>query len=378
MDYKATQIHSPMAKQFLEKTALDSLIQVLLKQDYIVMGPQLQHNAIVYDVLTRSDQLPRGIRDKQNPGSYELEQSDENSLFNWANGPQAVKPLTFAPQEPLWSSRKDAAGELQFLEHRPEDKSIAILGVRACDLAALAIQDKHFLDPNAPDPYYQQRRKNLFLIAVNCSSPAQTCFCAATGDGPFANTGYDIVLTELENGFIISSGSDKGKDVVSRLSTSSITDSQQDLAKQQYQSAVAAQTRKLPDVDLPLTLLSQLEHPHWDDIGKRCLACGNCTSVCPTCFCHSEHDEQQLDGSSSAHQRQWDSCFNREHSYIHGIVIRPEAKTRYRQWLTHKFANWVKQYGQSGCVGCGRCITWCPVGIDVTQELAVLCGDSHG
>ena len=115
-------------------------------------------------------------------------------------------------------------------------------------------------------------------------------------------------------------------------------------------------------------LYNNLENPHWDEVATRCLNCANCTMVCPTCFCTTVQDVTDLTGKHAERWRKWDSCFSTEFSYIHGGSIRTSAKSRYRQWLVHKLASWHDQFGTSGCVGCGRCITWCPVGIDITEE----------
>ncbi len=134
--------------------------------------------------------------------------------------------------------------------------------------------------------------------------------------------------------------------------------------------------RALDTRDLPELLFGNLDHPRWEAVAQRCLACGNCTSVCPTCFCTSAHEESDLAGSASPHVRTWDSCFSEEHAAIHGANFRPTIVDRYRQWLTHKVGSWVAQFGTSGCVGCGRCIAWCPVGIDLTEELAAIRADA--
>ena len=117
-------------------------------------------------------------------------------------------------------------------------------------------------------------------------------------------------------------------------------------------------------------LQGNLEHPRWDDVAERCLTCGNCTMVCPTCFCTTVEDHSDLAGRRAERKRRWDSCFTMDFSYIHGGSVRDQARSRYRQWMTHKLASWIDQFGTSGCVGCGRCITWCPVGIDITEEVA--------
>jgi ferredoxin len=256
----------------------------------------------------------------------------------------------------------------------PAAEMLAVIGVRACDLAALRLQDRHFLQGRFADPYYAARRKNIFLVAVHCTHPADTCFCASTGDGPRATQDFDIALSELDDGYLVQTGSDKGSAITVKLPLIPATDAQQRIAGQEVQEAARRQTRGLPSRNLRDVLFANLEHPRWENVAERCLSCGNCTAVCPTCFCHSETDETALDDHQSRHVRQWDSCFTQGHSYIHGMTIRADTRTRYRQWLTHKLGSWHDQYGRSGCVGCGRCIAWCPVGIDITEEAREISG----
>jgi ferredoxin len=142
--------------------------------------------------------------------------------------------------------------------------------------------------------------------------------------------------------------------------------------------AAQRQSRRILSRNLRDPLFANLEHPRWDEVAERCLSCGNCVAVCPTCFCHAEREQPALDGQTSEHVRQWDTCYSVGHSYLHGFLVRPDTRTRYRQWLTHKLGGWHDQYGRSGCVGCGRCITWCPVGIDITEEAAAVCAGDVG
>jgi Fe-S-cluster-containing hydrogenase component 2 len=121
-------------------------------------------------------------------------------------------------------------------------------------------------------------------------------------------------------------------------------------------------------------LLGNLEHERWDQVAGRCLSCANCTMVCPTCFCSSVQEVADLTGDTARREHVWGSCFNDEHPYMNSGAVRKSIKARYRQWLTHKLAGWIDQFGTSGCVGCGRCITWCPVGIDLTEEVAAIRG----
>jgi sulfhydrogenase subunit beta (sulfur reductase) len=362
--------HAPAG--FLPLDQLHALIARLMAMGYQCTGPAVENGAIVMRALGSADGLPRGLQAEQAPGRYRLTQDARDRYFAWANGPQAIKPLAFAPKESLWRVERDAAGALQFNAVIPDVPAQAIIGVRACDLAALALQDAHFLREGGHDAHYARRRERLFLVAVQCAEPASTCFCASTGDGPTPSSGHDLTLAELADGFVIEAGSDKGLAVLDALNLSPATSRQIEAARRQGEAAAAAQTRSLPARNLRDALMSRLEHPRWDDVAARCLACGNCTAVCPTCFCHAEADEPALDGESSEHARQWDSCFGESHGHLHGFSVRPDTRSRYRQWLTHKLATWHDQFGRSGCVGCGRCIAWCPTGIDLTEEIAAL------
>ncbi len=362
----------PDRAEFLPLAQLPSLVGGLMALGYQCLGPAQENGAIVMRELESPGDLPRGLQAEQAPGRYRLTSDPHNRYFGWANGPQALKPLTFAPRESLWRVERDEAGDLRFAAAQPAVARQAVIGVRACDLAALALQDAHFLREERRDPQYAQRRESLFLVAVQCAEPAATCFCASTGDGPTPTAGYDIALAELADGFVAVAGSERGDALLTSLHLAPAASGQIDAARQQGQSAAAAQTRSLPAGNLRDRLMSRLEHPRWDDVASRCLACGNCTAVCPTCFCHAEVDVPALDGGSSEHARNWDSCFGEAHGHLHGFNVRPDIRSRYRQWLTHKLATWHDQFGRSGCTGCGRCIAWCPAGIDLTEEVAAL------
>lgn len=364
--------------RFLPVEGLQTLLASLMQRGYRCLGPAVENGAIVMRELEAPGDLPRGLQAEQAPGRYSLVEDARQRYFAWANGPQAIKPQTFAPKEALWRVARNAEGRLQFDAVTPELPRQAIIGVRACDLAALALQDAHFLREGRRDPHYARRREQLFLVAVQCAEPAATCFCASTGDGPTPTTGYDLALAELADGFVVEAGTENGRALLDALQLMPATPAQIDAARQQGEAAASAQTRSLPGRLSPSgstlrdSLMARLEHPRWDDVASRCLACGNCTAVCPTCFCHAEIDVPALDGHSSQHERNWDSCFGESHGHLHGFNVRPDIRSRYRQWLTHKLATWHDQFGRSGCVGCGRCIAWCPVGIDLTEEVAAL------
>jgi sulfhydrogenase subunit beta (sulfur reductase) len=364
---------------WLPRPELQSLIDRLQASGYRCIGPQVRDGTIVYNALDSASQLPCGVRDSQQPGAYRLEQRADERCFAWANGPQALKPLTFVPRERLWRARRSEGAGVQFESLEPPGEPLAVIGVRACDLAGLAIQDMHFLQGAFSDPYFRARRERLFLVAVDCMHPAETCFCASTGDGPQAQSGFDLALGELDDGFVVRAGTAEGERILSELQSEAATEAQRQAADEAIREGARMQVRGLPSRNLRRLLFSNLEHPRWNEVAGRCLSCGNCTSVCPTCFCHSETEQPSLDGRESEHFRQWDSCFTQGHSYFAGVVVRSDTRLRYRQWMTHKLGSWHDQYGRSGCVGCGRCITWCPVGIDITQEAAAIyAGATHG
>lgn len=361
---------------FIRTKQLQVLINHLLNDGYSCVGPVVKEGTVLYQDITSVEQLPLGYRDIQKPGHYSLIEEQETSYFGFANGPQALKPFLFSPNETLWKSKRNENGEITFFPAEHKIQKRAVIGVRACDIAALKLQDQHFLQQQYTDTAYQARHKNLFTVAVNCNNPADTCFCASTGDGPFLQDYFDIALTELKQGFIIEAQSIAGEKILNQLDTEMLT-REHKLEAEQLKKNAASQQRKLPDLDIRTRLVSELNNEAWHDIATQCLSCGNCTAVCPTCFCHSEHDVAELDGTTTEHIRQWDSCFTEGHSYIHGITIRSETSQRYRQWLTHKFSAWYEQYGRSGCVGCGRCISWCPVGIDVIESIKQVTDRRH-
>ena len=366
---------------FLPHHQLQQLILILTQLGYSCIGPQVRDNAIVYDILKHAEQLPWGMRDHQSPGQYHLEKIPEHQAFAFSNGPQAIKPILFKPQETVWKVARNAKGKLVFQSENPVEKPIAMIGVRSCDLAAMVIQDKVFLEKKHVDERYRDRRNNLLIVAVNCTYSSSNCFCVSAGTGPCVKNSYDLLMTELKNGFVIKSGSEKGQVILTQLDLLACTEEQNQQAQKRVEQAVTMQTKCIPlnnTRELRDVLFANLNHPRWEEVADRCLSCGNCTAVCPTCFCHSETDAPSLDGQSSEHQREWDSCFTAGHSQLNGVgVVRNNTKKRYRQWLTHKVGSWFDQFDTSGCVGCGRCITWCPVGIDITEELAVISGESN-
>lgn len=356
---------------WLPRAAFQRLIDALGSGGRRVLGPVVRDGTIVWDQIRETADLPEGWRDQQAPGSYRLEAAGSARLFDVVNGPASLKAFVFAPREEFLRVTREEPGfrAETLVPHAPQ---LALLGVRACDLAGLQIQDRIFLHDRVADPAYGLRRERLLIVAVSCTRSASTCFCVSMGTGPEAESGFDLSLTELESGFLVRAATPAGEELVGALALGAAPAAA--LAEERVALArcAAGMARALDTSDLPEMLYRSLEHPHWDTIAARCLSCGNCTQVCPTCFCHDERDEPFLDGSGSVRVREWDSCFHREHAQVHGLNFRPKIAHRYRQWLVHKLASWIDQFGTSGCVGCGRCITWCPTGIDLTQEIEAL------
>ena len=359
----------------IEPVALESLFSVLKKKGYRLVGPTIRDHAIVLDELQSPDDLPIGWRDDQQPGQYRLHKNQQPTYFDFVVGPQSFKQFLHEPRLTLFKAiRHGLTYEIQTEAKKPP--AYAFIGIRACELAAIAVQDKVFLESQFKDPHYQARRKNIFTVAVNCVRPGANCFCTSWGTGPEVKTGYDLALTEVldedTHVFLVSSGSKKGAEILNLLPHTEADDQWIQKHRQLMDAAANAITKTLQTDGLKELLYANLESPHWEKVAQRCLSCANCTMVCPTCFCTTVEDVTNLQGTEAERIRRWDSCFTGDFSYIHGGSIRKSTASRYRQWMTHKLATWQDQFGTSGCIGCGRCITWCPVGIDITEEAAIL------
>jgi sulfhydrogenase subunit beta (sulfur reductase) len=372
----------PPGSTVLGLEGLQSLIDALAARGHEVIGPVEREGAIVYDRITSVADFPAGRTDRQEAGSYRLEARDDGALFGYAVGPHSWKRYLHKPRETLFRVRR-VGEELAFDPPREPPRRMAFIGVRACELAAIAVQSRVLEGGNYVNTEYAARRANTFLVAVNCADPAATCFCTSMDTGPRALGGYDVALSELigdgRHEFLAEPGSDAGAALLAYLPTRPATEADWQAAAAVADTAAGRIQRHMPGREIKDALQTNPEHAHWDDVAERCLACANCTLVCPTCFCTTVEDQSDLDGLGARRVRRWDSCFTRDFSYVHGGAVRTQTRSRYRQWMTHKLAHWWDQFGSSGCVGCGRCIAWCPVGIDITAEAAAFVeGQSHG
>lgn len=349
----------------------DNLISKLKEKGYITVGPTIQNGAIIYSEINSSSDLPIGFTDTQKPGFYRLEKTDNNAFFNYVVGPQSWKKFLYPSIQKLFTAYYKN-NKLEIEKPEPPATKYAFIGVRSCEINSIEIQDRVFFGGEYQNSSYKTLRKNSLIVAVNCSKAEENCFCTSMGTGPEVKSSYDILLTEIinekEHYFLIETGSERGEEIVNDLNTREASESELSKKNQVIQKTISQIQKHLDTENLKDILLKNLESPLWDEVAKRCLACGNCTMVCPTCFCMTIEDYTDLMKTKAERIQKWDSCFTLEYSYIHGGSIRVSIGSRYRQWLTHKLASWHEQFGTSGCVGCGRCITWCPVGIDITEE----------
>lgn len=341
---------------------------------YKIVGPTIRDNAIVYDEIQDVKDLPVGLTDEQKPGSYRLKRRGDNALFGYVVGPQSWKKFLFPPLLTIWEAKR-SNGKFELIEPNFEAQKFVFVGVRACEISAILIQDKIFGGGQYKDLNYLKIRENVFLIAVNCNEPGDNCFCLSTGTGPRVLTGYDIVLTEVvsdgEHYLLARAGTEEGKEMLEMLGFAEATKEEIEKADKVSSDAIKKFKKEVDLEGIVELLQSNYESPLWDKVSEKCLTCANCTMVCPTCFCNTIEDVTDLSGQNAKRVRRWDSCFTLEFSYIHGGSLRYSTMSRYRQWMVHKLSTWKNQFGMLGCVGCGRCITWCPVGIDIVENVKI-------
>lgn len=355
----------------IRKAELNTILSNLKESGYITIGPRVKNESLVYESIEQLEDLPRGYTTEQKPGHIRLFQGRHSRYFDVIPGAHSWKQFLFPSRVELFELRKTGKG-WETTTGQAEVPNYAFIGVRACELAAIQIQDGIFMREDFTDPIYQSRRGRVFIMSVNCTHPVDTCFCTSMNTGPQVKQGFDLNITELDDVFVLTIGSELARRLLVGVPYEDASGYILTNVDHKLEHARQQMRRKLDTEDLPQLILDNLDHPYWNEIGKRCLSCTSCTQVCPTCFCWDTVDEMSLDGKTTRRERVWDSCFNPGYSYQAGGNTRPTIYSRYRQWLSHKLGTWKQQFGTFGCVGCGRCITWCPAEIDLTEEIAAL------
>jgi len=362
----------------VERDDFNGFFNALRDMGYEIIGPRVRDSVIVYDRVHSVDDLPIGVTEQQEKGVYRLRKRDDGALFGYTVGPHSWKMYLFPPRIRLFTAERHG-NNLKIVEEQYNAKRLAFVGVRACELHAIHIQDRVFLNGIFKDPVYEEQRKNVFILAVNCTVSSSTCFCTSMDTGPMVGSGYDLVVTEVlkpRHHFLVDVGTSLGHELLSKVKHREANRDEVEHALSMVEKNAKEMSmmgrRSIDTKGIKELLYSSYESKHWDDVGERCLACANCTMVCPTCFCNTIEDVVDLKGEHAERWRVWDSCFSDEFTYMHSNIIRRSRGAKYRHWITHKLASWIDQFGTSGCVGCGRCITWCPVGIDITEEVKAL------
>jgi sulfhydrogenase subunit beta (sulfur reductase) len=359
------------------------VIDELNRAGYEVWLPAIRDGSVVSRRFQPGDDLPVGYVSEQSPGSYGLARTDDRSRFGWAVGPQPWKPLLHPSDVTTMTMTQPSSDAPVSVVVAPRQaKPLALFGLRPCDLAAIDKLDHALIErPPSAEPTYRARRDDAFLIVVNCGVPASTCFCSSVDTGPHVDRrsdGHDLEITELvgqvpgeEPDYVIESISQRGDDligmVIEAVGGAAVTDTHAKRVDSNRRGALEGIERHLPADRVAPALAASLASERWQDVAEQCLACGNCTAVCPTCFCTTVNDIGDLSGTRIERHREWESCFSLEFSRLGSSPIRSSLASRYRQWMTHKLSTWHDQFGESGCVGCGRCTTWCPAGIDFVR-----------
>ena len=385
VDGDASSLHAPATNDrrcIDPRAGLQAMLDVLAADGYRVVGPVVRNGVIAYDDLTTEAEMPVGCSVEQSPGRWRLHHGTDSSRFSWTPGADSWKRFVFpARQEVLRIRRTD--GSWTTTGPTPPDRPLALIGARDCEVRALSILDRVLLEPDHPDNHYADRRAGTFVVAVACGEPSATCWCTSIGGGPDPIEGFDLKITEISAGsgtahrLLVEAATTRGRELLQRVPSVAATDADTAEAEAIMARSAAMMPARLPASELPELLTGTAQHPHWDAVAQRCLSCGNCTSVCPTCFCSTFSDHTPLGTDEAVREQSWASCFQLEHSHLGGRAVRGTTAARYRQWLTHKLQTWPEQFGTLGCVGCGRCTTWCPAGIDIVDEAIALTGGTR-
>lgn len=306
---------------------------------------------------------------------YQAVDDPELIDLDYPNTIQSPKKIVFPQRETFLRFSNAPDTGLEINECLPALEATVVFGVRPCDARALTLTDKVFCG-GFDDPYYQRRRDQTTLVGLACNTPpSPDCFCSSVDGSPHSADGLDVIMTDLDDRYFVHTLTPAGEAVVERagdLFRDSATEDRDEAERFHAKSDEAAQ-RQIPDLEsVPPKLNEMFESPFWDDESKSCIRCGICTYLCPTCHCFDVNDEVSCAAPlEGVRVRTWDTCqFPDFTMHSSGHNPRGDKASRLRQRIMHKFQYFVERYQDYQCTGCGRCITQCPVGIDIVDLLA--------
>ena len=335
-----------MEKRLIKKEALAGIAK-RIAEDVTVYAPVRVEENVLFKVLEKG----------------------EEPLFTYQNSKNAPKNFFFPRSEVMLRYTRTPKG-VEFTAEELFARDGVLMGARPCDARSFVLLDMLFDQEKYKDPYYIEKRNRTTVVSLACAKPPyRECFCTSVGGHPVDDKGADVLITDIGDVFLVEFITPKGEKLLKYFG-----DQKADAASEEKKAAVAAAaeaalTWKIAAHEVKEKLDRNFNSPFWDGIHKKCLACGTCTFLCPTCHCFDISDEMKYDDGRRL--RNWDSCmfplFTKETS---GHNPRPTQKERWRQRVMHKFSYYPENFGAIACVGCGRCVQSCPVNIDIRKIVA--------
>ena len=325
--------------QIMEKGQLSQFLKSLA-EEYTVFMPQKENDTINF--------LPM--------------KEPEDIILDFYNSVQSPKHLWFPQTETLLKAIQGDDIKIQMPSNA--DKK-AIFGIRPCDARAITILDKLFLDEPI-DNYYADKRKNTLTVGLACNDPHRNCFCTSLDCGPHATDGMDILLTDIGEKFYIEVFSEKGSQAMEKMSLSNVSDADKADKERLKNEANSLITEELDIGKMKNNIDNMFEDEYWQTVADKCVSCGACTYLCPTCHCFDITDVDY--GNKAKRQRTWDACQFQSFT-IHSSGHNPRAnkKNRMRNRIFHKYSYYPAKFDDVLCTGCGRCITCCSGNVNLKQ-----------
>jgi len=338
-----------MAKTgFLPKEKMNSFLDALSK-DALVHVPVAEGEVVSFKPYTADTEICLSRPANSSPKSVIFPQCDRLLAFEYIKDAEDPKKMSVT------------------ISDKREYPKAVIFGCRPCDAKGFTILDRAFLDTDTVDPYYKEHRDKTTIISLVCESPFAACFCVAVDGGPADKAGSDVLMTDVGKGYYLESFTEKGDAALGLSMIESGASYEADAQKIQKEAPAKVKNpfeanaahkvnQKLLDTD-----------EFWQQVAAKCISCGACTYICPTCYCFNITDEQVREKGERL--RTWDACMFQHFTLeASGHNPRPVKTRRLRQRVGHKFAYYPEKYnGVIACCGCGRCIRHCPVSVDISE-----------